>query len=899
MTGPTLLKALSNLGSADHLCLIYENRDEQWNAAFPFIRIGLQRNEKCLYIADDNNPGIVMAAMKKAKIPVEKAIREGKLVFATKEDAYLRQGTFDPDEMIRFLASVISSSLAEGFSGLRVTAEMTWALGTEATAKRLIEYEAKLNHFFPNSRITAICQYNRNRFSPEIIKQVIHTHPIVIFGGRVNRNFYYIPPEEFLAPPSAAIETERLLNSLAEREILEEDLKTAKQLLENSSDLIVRFDADLRRIFANSAVEKQLGKSVQSILGIPFAPSEFPAGFAQTVETSLKTVLKTGKPLVVEAVAPTPHGERTFHTKIIPEFNEQNEVTSLLAVSRDISDLVASTAALERSEQFLRIVLDSFGHPFSVIDAETCRVLLANKVLIQELPENAKCFTLTHGRSRPCSGTNHACPLMEMRKDPRPIIVEHTHVNQSGEEITVEVRAYPIFDSGGKLSQIIECNLDVTEQKRMADALQWEASLNACLAALGKEILSPQLDIMGLAEIVVGYAKFITKSSVGFISLNGKAGTDEFAIYVPRKKSRKNPVVRRKTLHSIFRKISPAHPLRHLLRTQSAEGVYNRSTLIRGEKVPHPTGIRNFLFLPLPLTKNHSMKLILWNSPKEFAKKDMDAVRRMCEILSLALLRKESEDENLRLNQDLELLVEIRTAQLHSALAELQHSNQELKALSEHLRKIREEEHAKFSRILHDDIGQLLSGLNVDITWFAAQVKKSADFPTQKNLAKRISEAKETVREALDKARTLALELRPHVLANLGLIPAIEWQLKNFQQRNDIPCHLQCSPQTFELPHEIDLILFRVLQEALTNIARHAKASHVIVKLLKGKKTCTMEIKDTGQGFDLQKIEKPKSLGILSMRAGPEEYGGNLEIISRKDRGTTVRVTIPIGEALS
>jgi two-component sensor histidine kinase len=230
----SLSRTAEALGVHDHLCLIYETQKEQFSAILPFIRTGLMRGDKCVYIADDNTASQVMEAMISDGIDVDKMQQKGSLVILNKQDAYLKQGSFDPDWMIDFLKDATDSATKDGFSALRVMGEMTWALGGDPGVERLIEYEAKLNEFFPFNKALAVCQYNLNRFSPEIIIDVIRTHPLVIYKETVCNNFYYVPPKEFLKPDSQSLEVRRLLDNILRRNRLEEKIRKSNEGLETS-----------------------------------------------------------------------------------------------------------------------------------------------------------------------------------------------------------------------------------------------------------------------------------------------------------------------------------------------------------------------------------------------------------------------------------------------------------------------------------------------------------------------------------------------------------------------------------------------------------------------------------------------------------------------------------------
>ncbi len=248
-----LVEVLRQIGPHNHLCLIYETQGEQFAAALTFLQIGLERGERCLYIVDENTASAVLEAMRACGMDVDSALRAGALIVTNKQETYLKPGHFDPDEMIRFLTEAIKEAKAAGFDALRVTTEMTWNLGDGSLAgsssvlggERLMEYEAKLNYFFHDHDASAICQYNRNRFAPTIIRDVIRTHPIVICGGWVCQNPYYVPPEEFLKDGQDALEVERLLHNIQEREWEQKALRESearfRRLAENAQDIIYRY----------------------------------------------------------------------------------------------------------------------------------------------------------------------------------------------------------------------------------------------------------------------------------------------------------------------------------------------------------------------------------------------------------------------------------------------------------------------------------------------------------------------------------------------------------------------------------------------------------------------------------------------------------------------------------
>ena len=183
-----------SLRPGDHACAIYDHPDEQLTSIAAYIQSGLDRGERCLYIVDDRRGEDVLAALTTRGIDVAGATASGRLVLLTKRESYLKNGTFDPDHMIWTLSAMTDEACAEGCRGLRITGEMTWALGPEAGCDRVMDYERKLNQFFPSSRAHAICQYNASRFAPAVIREVLRNHPIAVIGDRAIDNPFYEPP---------------------------------------------------------------------------------------------------------------------------------------------------------------------------------------------------------------------------------------------------------------------------------------------------------------------------------------------------------------------------------------------------------------------------------------------------------------------------------------------------------------------------------------------------------------------------------------------------------------------------------------------------------------------------------------------------------------------------------
>lgn len=217
------LHSVKDLEPGDHLCCLYENEEEHRTLLTPFLRQGLEKRQKVLYIVDTHTAETVLNYLRDDRLEVESYLTRGQLIISTVGDAYMQDEVFDPERMISLLRTEMERALMEGYSALRVTGEMTWVIRGLPGSERLVEYEAKLNKFLPNSRCLAICQYDRRRFSSKVLLDVLSTHPIAIVGTEVYDNFYYIPPEDFLSNDLPTVTLCRWLGNLAGRKRVEED----------------------------------------------------------------------------------------------------------------------------------------------------------------------------------------------------------------------------------------------------------------------------------------------------------------------------------------------------------------------------------------------------------------------------------------------------------------------------------------------------------------------------------------------------------------------------------------------------------------------------------------------------------------------------------------------------
>jgi PAS domain S-box-containing protein len=246
--------------------------------------------------------------------------------------------------------------------------------------------------------------------------------------------------------------------------------------------------------------------------------------------------------------------------------------------------------------------------------------------------------------------------------------------------------------------------------------------------------------------------------------------------------------------------------------------------------------------------------------------------------------RKKLELQRQQFNEELEEQVKRKTA-------ELSRSYQDIRELASHLQDVREEERASIAREIHDELGQQLTGLKMDLSWIAKRKAVQDDIEAKQKSVIILN----LLDTAIKTVRKIATDLRPSILDDLGLIAAIDWQSKEFRRRSGISTEFISTMPELRYSSGISIGLFRICQESLTNVARHAEASKIRISLQEqDKDNILLKIEDNGKGFEVRQIGDKKTLGLLGMRERTLMMGGEFRIESDPGKGTTLFVTVPL-----
>ncbi len=225
--------------------------------------------------------------------------------------------------------------------------------------------------------------------------------------------------------------------------------------------------------------------------------------------------------------------------------------------------------------------------------------------------------------------------------------------------------------------------------------------------------------------------------------------------------------------------------------------------------------------------------------------------------------------------------------ELHRKSERLRESEDKLRRLAAHLISIREEERAHIAREIHDELGQVLTGLKMEVGWLAKRLTSEELIEKTDSMGKLIDSTVQTVRK-------IATGLRPEMLDDMGLIAAVGWQAKEFQKRTGIRCRVKLPPEGAKLDIDVSTTMFRIFQEILTNVARHSRATRVDIELEVAADHVGLDVADNGVGISDGDMSGKKSLGLLGMHERALLFGGDVKISGSASHGTRVSVSIPL-----
>lgn len=816
---PELRRQLKELKPGDHVCPICENTAEQKTIVTAFLVEGLRQGERCLYAAADSALADAVQNLTANGVDVTRELERGALQLLTERESYLRTGEFSPQTMIEFLSQAEAAALKDGFSGFRYLGDMAWVLGAKVGSDLVIEYEALLNNYMANSRSVLLCQYDRSRFDPALIHDVLRTHPIAILGELVCPSPFYEPPQMILGeiPASERVDWKIAQIKLARLAELsrQRDHELLRAVVEGTTDALFVKDPQGHYLMINPAGAQFLGKSVEEVLGKNDEELFTPEGVLAITDHDQR-VIATGKLETREHIATAAGVTRTYLTTKGPYRDEFGNIVGTIGIARDITESKRLQAEQDRLTERLRLQIDRMPLAYILLDSSH-RVLdwnpAAEKIfgyskeealghacfdLVNQLPLDERLHELLH---RIESGDMQAHSVNENRtKDDRAITCEWFNT--------------PLMEADGRFSGAICLAQDITERQRVEEMLD---QTRRRFQAIFENALDPIV---------------LLDDSLRFVDANPAA----CAMYGYRHEE---------LLEMTAWDVTPAE-----------------------DRVKIPQ-----LFGNLVSAGTLSGDYTVLSKSGETREVEFRAVASILPEIHAVIFRDVTERN--RAEQALQGYVE------------------RLQILSRRVIEVQEEERRHLARELHDEIGQVLSAISVNLH-AALAVSEGAARP-------RLEDSIHIIDRAIDQLRSLSFDLRPSMLDDLGLVSTLRWYADRQSQRAGLVVHFVAESSAASLPSDLVTACYRVAQEALTNVVRHAQAREVWLEFRGGDAALELIIRDNGIGFDVaavrQRAAHGASFGVLGMQERVELLGGQIEMESQPSRGTTIHVRLPVTPA--
>ncbi len=534
------------------------------------------------------------------------------------------------------------------------------------------------------------------------------------------------------------------------------------------------------------------------------------------------------------------------------------------------SEVIESTQGSENSSNYLQAIINSLEDELIVIDRDY-RIVQANEAVLIKYGKRREevigkyCYEIARGLTEVCRPPHHECPIKAVWATGKPARIAHVHVYYAeGEkrERYLDIIASPILDSQGNITAVTELMRDVTETKEMELKIA-EADRNLLALNTIAGVVSQSLDLDTVLSSALDKTLKIMKVDTGGILL-----LDE---------------EKQMLCYRVHRGLSKAYVREVTLRV--GEGIAGRvaqtgkailvEDISTDSRIAHSglinaEGLRALASVPL-CSKETVLGVIniASHEARKFSFEDIQLLESIAAQIAIAI-------ENARLNQEVQRKEEMRGELLREILS------------------IQEEERGRIARELHDETSQVLASLNVSLEAAAGML------PTNADKTKAILRKAQTLSiNMLDGIHKLIYELRPTLLDDLGLVAATRWLIDNNLRTAGITVSFKAAGRVRRLPSQLEVTLFRVIQEAVYNIAKHAEAKNASISLHFKKSVTRVRIGDDGRGFDVEEAisskDRPRGLGLVGMKERVELMNGMLSIRSYPGGGgTDIDIEIPL-----
>ena len=629
------------------------------------------------------------------------------------------------------------------------------------------------------------------------------------------------------------------------------------RVIENCNDAIIRADADGKIVYFNKGAERLTGLHRKEALGQ--LVDNMTKGRSDVDAAAIRRTLKRRGAWTGEVTGVRKDGsEFNALLSFTAEYSDDGSYCGALAVAADITELRQAEQKIKESQAIFKTIIDSIDDPV-VMSNEQGRLVLVNKAC-EKLSGYSRKEILSRGHPYATLSPAEKKQVEAYRKKVIDSSGSHklqrTMPTKKRKPREVEWRSTALRDEQGRILGIASVGRDVTERIKSENELRLLLDLSASLGKtleLG-EILSEALDkTMKAFDADAGLIASLDKNTGYLHMLTQRSVEPKIISRLEKRKPKQGPTAKS-------------------IRTGKPVVVENLRKL-EGKSSPYPETLRaGYLsFMSLPLLLEGTVFGVFEMGAKQagqFKRSDLDFAMSVAGIVSSALLR----------------------ATLHGEIARRQG---ELLELSKKLTSAEEDERKRISAELHDSTGQLLATAKMKLELVTGQVAHS-----QPQTAEVLEETVGLLSRALDEVRNICHGLHPSLLDELGLVSAVRWLARRTRGLSGIEVRVRVRGLNKRLPAAVEIPLFRIVQEGLSNLARHSRASKASITLSASDSNVKLTITDDGIGFNTAKeYESPTGLGLRTLRQRVRWLGGEFKVESSPINGTSLEVQVPLEEA--
>ncbi len=639
-----------------------------------------------------------------------------------------------------------------------------------------------------------------------------------------------------------------MVEDVTEKKQYEEELHRKTQLLssivESSPLAIIAVDSDTRVTSWNRAAEMMFGWEEEEVRGeeLPVLPDEI----STDVRKHFQEVSSSGGLTSFEVQRKKKDGSLIdVNLNVAMLRDPDGNVTGALSIIEDITEKKRARLLLQESEERYRAIVESF-HGFIFMCSPEHRVIFMNQKLKNYLGHDitdGKCHEIVFGKKNICEW----CKLEE---------VLHGEVVEQGVFHQADSRWYfiintPVHHADGSVSSQTMMH-DITDRKNAEAELLRRYSQVSALSSIYTTMISSESTIEQISGAILEQAKKLTKSEDGYVSeIQQDTGKNVIHVY-------SNGIIEQHAERDGDKLVfTPAEG-------GAQRGLGEQSLRDRSCVVFSDGDSNQFLSCPVELEGELVGQIYLTNPEYRYTGDDAEAINRLGEYYALAIQRKRFERELAR-------------------------KTRELSELYTNLSEIREQERTEISREIHDELGQQLTALKMDVAWLQRRV--DAENVEIKNKSEQMLSL---IDGTIHTVRRIVSELRPGIIDDLGLVPAIEWLCEQAHDRTGLHYNVNSVKEDYEIDDTLKITVFRIVQEAVNNILKHSRAKNVDLYMDCCYGELSMEIVDDGVGFDTEAVRKKKSYGIIGMKERVQAFGGTVRYDSRPGEGTGVYISIPV-----